>query len=275
MSTQDFGGVWTVSKLKVIEDYLAFYTQALKAQGFKLCYIDAFAGRGEVRIKSGEILDGSVIRSLKYDFDAFRFFEKDSDYYNALQESIHDKFPEKEAGVKIYNSDCNKFLQESINTYDWKSNHWRGVIFLDPYAMQLEWNSLEKIQKTEIFDVWYLFPFSAVNRNLYKNKLIPENNKNALSKILGTTEWEYDIYNESPQESFFDCTEWEKTDTEGVKKYILKRLHSVFPTVSDKATLLKNEKKSPMFLLCFAGSNPNSKAQKLSLKVADHILSKL
>ena len=51
MSTTDtehrFGGPWTELKLRVLREYLHFYTQALKSQPFKLLYIDAFAGTGE------------------------------------------------------------------------------------------------------------------------------------------------------------------------------------------------------------------------------------
>ena len=48
-----FGGAWTEIKLKVLRDYLHFYTQALKNQPFKLLYIDAFAGTGD-RTVSGD-----------------------------------------------------------------------------------------------------------------------------------------------------------------------------------------------------------------------------
>ena len=50
MNKQAFGSIWTISKLEIIENYLEFYTTALKKQNFKLCYIDAFAGSGEIHI---------------------------------------------------------------------------------------------------------------------------------------------------------------------------------------------------------------------------------
>jgi three-Cys-motif partner protein len=61
---QEFGSGWTELKLDAIEKYLDFYTIALKKSGFKLCYIDAFAGSGSVKIKSGDEIEGSATRAL-------------------------------------------------------------------------------------------------------------------------------------------------------------------------------------------------------------------
>jgi three-Cys-motif partner protein len=74
---QKFGGFWTLQKLDAVEKYLKFFTTALKKQSFKLCYIDAFSGSGNVALKDGQVIDGSALRALKYPFDSFYFFEKD------------------------------------------------------------------------------------------------------------------------------------------------------------------------------------------------------
>ena len=274
MKNQEFGGVWTEAKLKVIENYLNFYTIALKRQNFKLCYIDAFAGSGNIELNDGTVVDGSAIRALKYSFDNFLFAEKDPQIFKELESRIKNDFADVEKKVTLKNQDCNDVLM-TIDKKDWINQRWRGVIFLDPFAMQLSWECLEKISNTKALDVWYLFPFSAVNRNLYKNKRIPEANKKKINKILGTSDWERVIYKESSQLTLFNHLDYEKEDTEGLKNYILERLRSVFPTVSDKAVLLRNVKNSPCFLLCFAGSNPSLKAKELSLKVADHLLNNI
>jgi three-Cys-motif partner protein len=81
---QEFGSFWTENKLDAIEKYIAFYTTALKKIGFKLCYIDAFAGSGSIQIKSGDEIEGSAIRALKYPFDKFLLFEEDQTVIEAL-----------------------------------------------------------------------------------------------------------------------------------------------------------------------------------------------
>lgn len=266
---QQFGSFWTEEKLKALEKYLQFYTTALGNSGFKLCYIDAFAGSGSIVLKGGAEIEGSAVRALRYPFDKYLFFEAKQEIIDALKEKVGSISEHK--NVEYHRADCNDFLLE-IDKVDWKKQHWRGVIFLDPCAMDLAWNCLNRISLTGVFDVWYLFPFSAVNRNLYKNGKIPLANRKALNEILGTNDWEDKIYSNSPQMSFLDEVNLEKANTTSIKNYILSRLWETFPTVSPKAVLLQNERNSPMFLLCFAGSNPNPKAQGLSLKAANYIL---
>ena len=48
MTTPVFGGSWTQEKLNILRGYLDAYTTALKDQPFKLIYIDAFAGSGNL-----------------------------------------------------------------------------------------------------------------------------------------------------------------------------------------------------------------------------------
>ena len=47
---QSFGGSWTLLKLEVLEKYLNFFVQTMKNKNFSLCYIDAFAGNGDVDV---------------------------------------------------------------------------------------------------------------------------------------------------------------------------------------------------------------------------------
>ena len=47
-----FGGRWTEQKLEILRRYLDAYTTALKNQGFRLTYVDAFAGEGYWRPRS-------------------------------------------------------------------------------------------------------------------------------------------------------------------------------------------------------------------------------
>jgi three-Cys-motif partner protein len=271
---QEFGSGWTVIKLDAIEKYLNFYTTALKRQHFKLCYIDAFAGSGSIKIKSGDEIQGSAIRALKYPFDKFIFFEEDQSIIEKLQSNINETGESK--NVEFHNADCNTFLLE-IDNINWMKDNWRGVIFLDPYAMDLRWDCLNKVSATKVFDVWYLFPFMALNRNIYKNGKIPTANREKISLILGIdeNEWESKIYSNSPQLSFLEDNIKQKASIDGIKNLIINRLKQTFPTVSEKAVILRNKTKSPQFLLCFAASNPSKAAGNLSKKVADDILSKM
>ena len=84
MQTENkFGGDWTEKKLDAVEEYLKFFTTALKKQNFKLRYIDAFSGSGNVTLKNGVVTDGSAVRALKYPFDRYFFIEKNKIYHDA------------------------------------------------------------------------------------------------------------------------------------------------------------------------------------------------
>lgn len=61
---------------------------------------------------------------------------------------------------------------------------------------------------------------------------------------------------------------------EHIKEYLISRLKTIFPCVSNNPRIFKNSKNSPMFLFCFAISNESVAAQRLALRIADHILKK-
>ncbi|OLN27443.1 three-Cys-motif partner protein TcmP [Desulfosporosinus metallidurans] len=267
---QAFGGPWTLLKLDILEKYLSFFVQAMKNQNFKLCYIDAFAGSGDVDIPGIGSIPGSAVRAIDYPFDRYIFIDSNHEYLKKLEDNITQKATNK--NIEFLLGDCNQLLK-TIDSFSWFSNYWRGVIFLDPYAMNLNWDSLSSIANTKAFDVWYLFPLSAVNRVLPRHGNIPESHRLKLHQVLGTTMWEQEIYKESPQLTLFGDVDIERASIEQIKAYIIKRLKAVFPGVSSNPLTLRNPKNnSPLFLLCFAVSNPSSSAINLSLKAVDHIL---
>ena len=95
-----FGGLWTIKKLEILEDYLNAYTTALKNKSFTLIHIDAFAGAGRIerRLDDGdaiEFLHGSTERALRVQdqsFDELIFIEKDAVRCGEL-ENLRDKYP--------------------------------------------------------------------------------------------------------------------------------------------------------------------------------------
>lgn len=108
-------------------------------------------------------------------------------------------------------------------------------MFLDPYALELDWSILEKANETKILDIWYLFPLNALARNLPKKKTLTEKTKHRLNTILGTTEWENKLYYESPQISMFDDIEYERVNFDELVSFIKDRLKSTFAYVSPRS----------------------------------------
>ena len=163
MSTkQKFGGPWTVEKLSILSAYLDFYVTALKNQPFKKIYIDAFAGTGKIKIgneEKYEIIDGSakLALSAKEEFDEYIFIEKKKSFVKELENLVNTEFPERAKKVRIIPKDCNDVIKDICAKVNWKTT--RAVLFLDPYAADLHWETLEAIAATQAIDVWYLFPF--------------------------------------------------------------------------------------------------------------------
>ncbi len=267
-----FGGDWTKEKLTIIEDYLQFYINALSKQKVQLIYIDAFAGSGKTELSSGEKIDGSAIISLKYNFDKYYFIELDENRSQNLIKEINSRFPEKKEKVTIITGDANdelKKLLKGLTVYQ------RGVMFLDPYAMELEWEALEFAKQTSILDIWYLFPLNALTRNLYRKLNMPDATKTKVTKILGTDEWEKELYQKSPQISFFDDEPLERVNFEKLVDFVRRRLNNNFPYVSPKSRMLKNSNKSPLFILFFIMTNHSKAAIGLGSKVVTDIFNKL
>jgi len=265
----NFGGVWTEKKLIIIEKYLNFYTTALKKQKFTKVYIDAFAGSGFIEKKNGEVLIGSALLSLNYEFDEYYFLDINKDNLFQLEEQAKILFPNKINKIRFIHGDSNtelKMILKGMNEYQ------RGVIFLDPFSMELEWDILNLIQITGILDIWYLFPFSAVNRNLYKDGKIPQAIKDKLNIIFGDDEWETALYKKTPQTTLDGDRILEKADADKIRNYILTKMEKIFPYVSKESTFLKTDNNSPLFLLCYAISNPSPSATSLGDKVVKDII---
>ena len=282
MTSQKFGGDWTAKKLNIFTSYLDAYLIALQNQKFKKIYIDAFAGTGEIETSDGEAyLAGSAKRALSAEkrFDHYYFIESDESKASELEHMIDTEFPHLKRFTTVYRGDANEKLGKIINDIDWRFS--RGLLFLDPYATQVDWATLERVAGTKSIDVWYLFPFSALNR------MLPKNGKygsweNTIDRLLGDNGWRTEFYKKDPQVSLFDLglidggededRVIKDASLEHIKEYLISRLETTFPCVSNNPRIFKNSKESTMFLFCFAISNESVAAQRLALRIAEHIL---
>jgi three-Cys-motif partner protein len=276
---QQFGSSWTQEKLDIFSNYLEAYLQALKNRKFKKIYIDAFAGTGEIITQDEKVLIGSAKRALsaKKLFDRYYFIEADKKKCDALIGMINRDFPHLLTRVTVRHGDANIELASIVSGIDWRFN--RGLLFLDPCATQVNWTTLESIAATKAIDVWYLFPFSALNRLLKKDGNLDPAWSACIDRLLGDKNWRKEFYKQDDQLCLFDIINTnpperlvKTADSEMIQKYILGRLQSIFAEVSKKPRIFKNEKNSPLFLFCFAVSNPSVKARALALRIADQIL---
>lgn len=69
------------------------------------------------------------------------------------------------ANLKVHVGDSNEILPDQIlptMTYD---SFRKGLLFLDPYGLHLDWRVVEAAGKTDCVDVLINFPVMDINRN--------------------------------------------------------------------------------------------------------------
>lgn len=287
MSTQDikrFGGQWSDAKLTALSAYLEAYTQALKNTPFKLAYIDAFAGAGLRDVKEAErgwfdtefieedqqYRHGSPLIALsnKPNFQTFIFIEKDAASLKKLQEQVETLPEAKDRDINFLRGDANTQLQ-ALMKRNWSGS--RAVAFLDPFALEVNWDTIEHIAKTEAVDMWLLFPAMAVNRMLPKSGEIPPQWAERLNRLFGTNDWQKIFYTKHQPDLFGD-EQISKTPKvfELLSEYVTQRLGSVFAGTHKTPLILRNNSGAPLFLLCFASGNP--KGAPIATRIAQHII---
>jgi len=286
LKEQLFGGSWTEKKLKILKGYLDAYNKALKNQPFKRVYIDAFAGTGyrQQRKKqyniqgffeeleqedSKQFLKGSAKLALEASpsFHRYIFIESDKNKINEL-ERLRREHPEKAGQIEIVQSDANEFIQNYCNDEDWANT--RAVLFLDPFATEVEWPTIEAVAKTQCIDVWILFPVMAVNRLLAKDpeKIFYER----LNRIFGTKEWFERFYNTKTLNVIFGKSEvvFKDCDFQRIAQFYKERLKTIFSGVAEETRVFYNSRQSPLFQFFFAAGNP--KGAPIAIKIAEHLL---
>ncbi len=280
MPVHSFGGAWTERKLSVVRRYLETYAQALKNQSFQRIYIDAFAGTGDRANKrretssllSGSELDavmkGSARLALEVEppFHRYVLIERVARRASALM-ALKEEFPRR--NIDVIEDDANVAIDRLCRTTTWRNT--RGVVFLDPYGLQVTWSTLVAISRTKALDVWILFPSGmGLNRLLTKSGDIPEEWQSTLDRSLGTATWRDAFYRSEKETDFFGSRNKivKDADPTKVQEFYLDRLRTIFPVVMNKCVRLTNSKEQTMYLLCFASANPHSKVRSLATRLA-------
>lgn len=287
-SGEPFGGAWSDVKLRALREYLVSYRQVLKNQPFKLGYIDAFAGAGsqavtgtpedaqsplfagldttseETAYRHGSPL---IAMAIEPPFDSFIFIEKDPNSLAALRAQI-DQQGHGSKDVRYKCGDANTELLKLCRA-NWTRH--RAVAFLDPFAMQLRWDTIEAIADTRAIDLWLLFPAMAVNRMLPRSGVIPNEWQQKLTGFFGADSWREAFYVPRDEDLFGESGIQKVARTfERISAYVTERLAIHFAGVVESPLILRNSSNSPIFLLCFACGNERGAGP--AIRIANHII---
>ena len=279
----------TEVKLNLVEAYIKAYSTALKSQPWERWYIDAFAGTGSRTVRhaarAGGIFEedvperierrrGSARIALEVEpkFDRLIFMEQRPKHCAALL-TLKDQFPDRD--ITVVQGNANEIIQREIRWDGW--GRTRAVLFLDPYGMSVEWETLKAVAETKAIDVWYLFSLAGLYRQAARDiAKIDQFKRSAITRMLGTDAWEKELYQSDyvhadlfGNEYLEDCRR--AADVKGLESYVTQRLRDLFPHVMDPFPLPVS-KKPQIFSLYFAISNDSPAAIGLARKIAGHIL---
>ena len=262
MSQEDVVGPWSEDKLNLLRDYLRAYTKIMHKQDW--CrgyhYVDAFAGTGKPRARDEErYIDGSPRVALSiaepYQFHSYTFIEKDLRRAQQLQ-GLVEEFPDRR--IYIYQGDCNELLKTRVVPNIRYDDFQRGLVFLDPFSMDLEWETLENIARAGSLEVFINIPIMALNRTALPNDpyTITEAQIERNARFWGIPDWResFDIYEVVPGLFGPEMIKPHRGTGKRLGNLYKRRLQTVFRYVTDPL-VMTNSKNAPLYALIFAGHN--------------------
>lgn len=267
---EDIIGKWSQEKIKLLGKYLSAYLDILSKQlwckGYE--YIDAFAGTGKPKSKDEQsYIDGSprVALKLSKPFTQYHFVEQ-SDWRADKLNDLKCEF--KDRSIAIYQGDCNKVILEQILPQLSYSSKKRAIAFIDPFGMEMQWETMKKIAETKAIEIILNFPTMAINRGILRKHpdLITEKNRERMNQFWGTNDWMVDLYEEE-QTLFGPELTKKKQSAKEFGMVFKKRLEQIFGHCTFPV-LMKNSNNAPLYCIMFAGHN------KTGAKIASDIFRK-
>ena len=271
-------GPWAKEKLECLGKYLAAYTTILRKQKWckKYFYIDAFAGPGLLKVRDEtsepaqlsllqaashaaedpgerEYIAGSprVALEIDHQFTDYVFVEKEKDRIEELR-VLKEAHESPSVRVHIRNEDCNDYLRQFLKrgSHLWKQ--MRGVVFLDPFGMQVPWNTIAALGRTRAIEVFINFPVGmAIQRLLPRSGEFTEERRRKLDAYFGTDEW-FDLLYQSEGDLLGERLVKDPRSGDKLVKWYRNRLRAAFGYAS-LAREVQDATGRPLYYLMFAG----------------------
>ncbi len=263
---EDIIGRWSEEKLDLLAKYLKAYSVIMNEQKKSWLrayyYVDAFAGSVRPRAKEDEqrYIDGSPLRALQTEprFDRYWFVDVSPRRVERVQR-LRKEFPD--CVIDVRRGNCNEVLCNEIVPQLPYSSKQRAFVFLDPYGLQVDWETVRELANTRTCDIFVNFSVMGVTRLLPRDQNPEPEVVEQLSKVMGSTDWISQIYQEpeSTQLPLFGDPEEPTVSRDTIKSEWLaglytEQLRSLFPHVS-RPVLMRNSTNSVLYALCLASHN--------------------
>lgn len=303
-SQTSWGGSWTTQKLDVFEKYVKAYLTIMNSYrdkyDWKLIYFDGFAGSGsrtkeeskeEVAVMSNLFEDTSLsenevnpyrgaaarvlgIERVMRGFYYYYFVDKKQESIDSLSSKIASI---ESKGKKVFRcGDANDKIA-AMADFLRKNQKYKALVFLDPFGMQIDWNSIKKLAHLSV-DLWILIPSGViVNRLLERNVdwNIGLKHMSKLKDFFGIDnedEIRNFFYEEKKSNTLFGLEASIEKKSKPIERiaelYIKKLKDGIFDYVSDKPLVLYSNNNVPLFHFAFASQNKNA------YKIAQQIINK-
>jgi three-Cys-motif partner protein len=223
---------------------------------------------------------GSALIALDTDppLHSIVLIEEDRSRFSELEKLVRE-YPDR--GIVLREGDANAYVQRLCANTQWRRRKVgrrgiRGVIFLDPYGMEVSWPTVEAIARTKALDCWYFFPLSGLYRNApHDPAKLDASKQAALDRVLGATDWRQRWYqHEALPKDIFE-TKGEavrRADVDAIEAYVKERLKTAFKGAVLDPIRLHHRNGAPLASLFFAVSNTSEPAVRLATEIASYIL---
>lgn len=294
--TSSWGGSWTEEKLDAFEKYVNAYLTIMNKYRdqyqWKLIYFDGFAGSGsrnektltednqvlmnlmeEHQISAEELTpyQGAAERVLNIKqrgFDYYYFVDIDKKSNDALAAKLEPlRYGKK---LEFRPNNANDEVAKLADAMQ-HNNKLKSLVLLDPFGMQLDWTSIEKLKDTGT-DLWILIPTGViVNRLLDRGCKLTHIEK--LTSFFGKDEAflrDY-FYNTRQDETLFgavEVVEKVKKPIQKIAELYIQQMKTIFKHVTEQPLVLCNTRNTPIFHFACASNNPNA------VKIAHEIINK-
>lgn len=255
-------------------------------------YFDGFAGSGN-RENRDVVQEDSLYNKLFQDeqskeenliyrgaAERVLMLDKKFDYYYFVDTNLQ-SLDSLKAKLAPYSHDVNVvFRHDNANNQLCKladrmittPKKYVALVFLDPFAMEVNWDSIEKLRGTRT-DLWILVPTGTIiNRLLCRNGdlLAPDR----LTDFFGMTEQEIKevFYTREKRATLFGEDETIQKIPNSITKIAelyIRRLKTIWKYTTERPLTLYNTKNVPIFHLVFASNNKT--ATKIALQIVDSI----
>ncbi|MBD1943906.1 three-Cys-motif partner protein TcmP [Coleofasciculus sp. FACHB-712] len=261
---EDIIGRWSEEKLELLTKYLKAYSDIMNKQKQKWLkayyYIDAFAGSVQPKAKDEErYVDGSPLRALRTQpgFDGYWFIDVSQQRIERL-ERLREEFNYN--SIRIRQGDCNEILRNEVIPQITRNSKQRAIVFLDPYGLQVEWETVKALANTRTFDIFVNFSLMGVTRLLRRDSPPERTVREQLNKVMGNTDWIDQIY-QPPTYSQLNLFEEQQPSlsrdtlgTEWLASLYTEHLRELFPYVS-RPVIMTNSTNAAIYALCLASHN--------------------